>query len=141
MPTNATPTNADAASLPLAAFRATRYADWTLPTWSRWPRRVELDFVPDAERRRIVARASMRVALSAAPRWTIVDTHGIGAAAYRHPIASAPPLYSPLQAAILDAIRHMRRWRYYAAQDALPAPVEPNAPLDGCVCRVCLERR
>lgn len=138
---NITPTNANAASLPLAAFHATRYAEWLDATWSRWPRRLELDFVPDAERRRVVARASMWVALThAAPRWTIVDTHSQGAAAYRHPIARATPLYTPLQAAILDAIRHMRRWSYYAAPDAPTPLVEPNQPLDGCACRVCLLR-
>ncbi len=130
MPTT-TPSHSDAASTPLAAFSA------------RWPRqyptRVALDYVSDAERRRIVARASMQVALDAAPRWTIVDTFQAGAAAYRLGGAPRAPLYSPLQAAILDAIRHMRRWHYYADSESAPR-AEPNAPLDGCHCRVCLER-
>jgi hypothetical protein len=138
MPTT-TPSHSDAASLPLAAFRATRYADWRESTFCRWPRAAIAAPLPLIERRRAVARASMWVALNATPHWTIVDTHGQGAAAYRHPSANAAaPLYSPLQCAILEAIRHMRRWRYYA--DALDATCLPSQPLDGCTCRVCLER-
>lgn len=137
MPTT-TLNHSDAASLPLAAFRAVRYADWTLPTWSRWPRRLTpYRTLPIVDHRRIVARASMQVALDRAPRWTMPDTYGQGAAAYRQ-AASAPPAWTPLQAAMLDAIRRMRRWSYYA--DAELDAAAPNQPLDGCHCRVCLER-
>lgn len=98
-----------------------------------------LPYLPERERRLRIARASSAVAQQTAPRYTIVDCHGRGAAAYRHDSAgAAAPMFTPLQAALLDGIRRMRRWRYYDAP-ALPAPAA-SMPLDGCLCRVCLLR-
>jgi len=115
---------------PLAAFTV-RLAPVCL-----W-RQTAVQRLPLPERRKRVARASMAVALDSAPHWTIVDTHGIGAAAYRTgAMAEAAPALEPWQAECLEAIRHLRRWRYYA-DSALPEAA-PNLPLDGCACRSCL---
>lgn len=95
-----------------------------------------LPTLPEAERRRRIARASSAVAADIAPRYSVVDCGERGASVYAPLPAPRQPLYTPLQAALLDGIRRMRRWRYYS-ETALPAP-EAGLPLDGCLCRVCL---
>jgi hypothetical protein len=90
-----------------------------------------------SKRQRVLGRAAHRARYNAAvPRWTIADTYGAGASAYRMP-AAAHAVWTPLQAAILDAAQHMRRWRYYA-EDAAPPVASANVALDGCPCRWCL---
>jgi hypothetical protein len=83
-----------------------------------------------------VARAAIEAALQYAPRWTMCDTGQLGAAAYTTPVATATPLYADWQCAVLEAVRRMRRWHYYA--EALPTEADANLPLDGCHCEHCL---
>jgi hypothetical protein len=85
-------------------------------------------------RRRAVSASVGRVARMHAPHWTIADTHGAGAAAYRAP-ASAPPAYSEFAAMVLDAVQRLRRWQYYS--DAELPPATAGEALDGCHCRYC----
>jgi hypothetical protein len=91
-----------------------------------------------SRRQRVLNRAAHRSAYNAAvPRWTIADTYGAGASAYRTP-AAPRGVWTPLQAAVLDACQRLRRWRYYAdVVDAAPAAAA-NVALDGCDCRWCL---
>lgn len=128
------------ASLRGGAFRASVRASYQPGVLCRLPPSYPSALRTEAlaERRKRVARASMAVALASAPRWLIVDTANNGAEAYRKPASKRIPLYSPLQCAILEALRHMRRWHRYADADSvLPAPVSQRS-LDGCHCADCL---
>jgi len=123
--------------LPASAYRAVRYADWRVGALAflpcQRPTYCQHASLSDAQRRRAIASFE----LATVPHWTIVDVGDLGASAYRQ-AASAPAAYSPFAAMVLGAVAHMRRWRYYASEDA-PTPA-PNQPLDGCHCRVCLLR-
>jgi hypothetical protein len=103
--------------------------------WSRYPRLAQFESLEARQRNLYMARASVRVPLCR--RYTVVDVAQQGAAYYAPTAPSAAPLYSPLQAALLDAIRRMRRWHYYS-DSALPT-ASANEALDGCDCRVCLD--
>jgi len=53
-------------------------------------------------------------ALPAAPRYSVVDCHADGASVYAAPRYSLVPALTDWQAAVIDAVRHMRRWRLYS---------------------------
>lgn len=103
-------------------------------TWQRYPRLAQFEPLEARQRNLYVARASVRV--PHCQRYTVCDTHASGAAYYAPVRHSPAPLYSPLQAAMLDAVRMLRRWQY-RSDAPLPPPL-PNMPLDGCTCRHCL---
>jgi len=104
----------------------------------RLPRTYAMAALPMPAHRVAVSRANARTARASAPMWTIVDCHSDGARAYRNDAHSIVPAFTPWQAACLDAIRMMRRWHAYS--DGALEPAQPNMPLDGCNCRVCLSR-
>ena len=99
--------------LPASAYHASVYADWTDATFCRFPRATRPRSLTPAERSAATASAAIVVA-SQPPTWSIVDCHGDGAAAYYAPRYSLVPAYDGWQAAVIDAIRHLRRWRYYS---------------------------
>jgi hypothetical protein len=133
MPNLETLTDA-AVALPATAYHATRYADWTDSVLCSIGARHAACRLTDAQRRRALASFT----LPTVPQWTICDVGDRGAAAYRSP-ASVPAAYSPFGAMVLACLSTVRRQRYYATEDVPPAA--PNLPLDGCHCRVCLERQ
>jgi hypothetical protein len=104
--------------------------------WHRYPRLGVFATLAPRQRNLHVARASTRA--PRAPRYTVVDVNERGAAYYAPPSTPRAPHWSPLQAALIDAVRMLRRWDRYASA-AVPA-AEPNQPLDGCRCRACILR-
>ena len=129
--------NSATPGIPARGFRATRYSDWTDGALCRLPSTsAPIRMLPAEAHAAVVASAAMEVALASAPRWTIVDVGQLGAGAYTAPVASAAPLYDAWQAAVLSAVRMLRRWQWYA--EALPDAASANMPLDGCRCHHCL---
>jgi hypothetical protein len=63
-------------------------------------------------RNRLIAVASS--AIDHAPNYSVVDTHSDGCAVYAAPKYSLVPAYDDWQAMVIDAVRRMRRWRYYS---------------------------
>lgn len=63
-------------------------------------------------RNRLIAVASS--AIDHAPNYSVVDTHSDGCAVYATPKYSLVPAYEGWQAMVIDAVRRMRRWRYYS---------------------------
>lgn len=125
------------AALPASAFRASVYADWRDGTFCRLPRQCSMARLPEAAQALIVARASSRRPYAAL--YTVPDVFQLGASVYAPEAAQRMPAFTDWQAAMLDAVRRVRRWRYYAEAEA--APALPAQPLDGCTCRVCLTRQ
>jgi hypothetical protein len=129
-----------ATALPASAYRATRYADWQpaalayLP--AALPAYTQAASLPQSERMLTIGRASTRV--PAERHYRVVDTGSVGAAYYAPQRPAAQPLYAPWQAAVLDAVRMLRRWQY-RSDATLPAPAA-NLPLDGCHCHTCVLR-
>jgi hypothetical protein len=89
-----------------------------------------------AQRNRAVSKASGHVALRVAPLPHYMQADTYGHAVYATPLTTPPPVWTPLQAALLEAVQHLRRWDYYS-DSALPN-AESNQPLDGCTCRWCV---
>jgi hypothetical protein len=127
-------TPATAPAVPASAYHAVRYADWCDSVFCTIGAHRYLSHRATEHQRR---RALASFELAAVARYSIVDCFQDGAALYYAP-APAPTGYSPFGAMVLGAVRQLRRWRYYAAEDTAPAVA--NAPLDGCHCRVCIER-
>jgi hypothetical protein len=63
-------------------------------------------------RNRLIAVASS--AIDHAPNYSVVDTHSDGCAVYATPKYSLVPAYDDWQAMVIDAVRRLRRWRYYS---------------------------
>jgi len=63
-------------------------------------------------RRYAVLTASQTI--DRAPAYTVVDCHSDGASVYAAPRYSLVPALTEWQAAVIDAVRHMRRWRLYS---------------------------
>jgi len=53
-------------------------------------------------------------AIDRAPAYTVVDCHSDGASVYTAPRYSLVPALTDWQAEVIDAIRHLRRWRLYS---------------------------
>jgi len=66
-----------------------------------------------AQARRYAVLAASE-AIDRAPAYTVVDCHADGAAVYAAPRYSLVPALTDWQAAVIDAVRHMRRWRLYS---------------------------
>jgi len=103
-------------TLPASAYHATRYADWTFASYCLWPRATRCRSLPEVERRKLVARASSYAGkLALLPRYSLPDTYNVPAyARQRQPLPALPDW----QVACLEAVRHMRRWRYYSDSPA-----------------------
>ena len=93
------------------------HASYAAPTWSRFPRLAQAAPLHPQARTYAVVTASELVRQTDAPHYTVVDCHGDGCAVYRKPAYSIVPAYDAWQASVLDAIRRLRRWRYYSDLD------------------------
>jgi hypothetical protein len=80
--------------------------------WQRYPRLAQAASLHEQARRYAVLTATE--ALPAAPRYSVVDCHADGASVYAAPRYSLVPALTDWQAAVIDAVRHMRRWRLYS---------------------------
>lgn len=89
-------------------------ATYAAPLWCRFPRLAQAPALHPQHRAYAILTASELVRQTDAPHYTVVDCHGDGCAVYAAPRYSLVPELTPLQAAIIDAIRRLRRWRYYS---------------------------
>jgi hypothetical protein len=78
------------------------------------PRLAQAPALHHQHRTYVILTASELVRQIDAPHYTVVDTYGAGASVYARPRYSLVAELTPLQAAIIDAIRRLRRWRYYS---------------------------
>lgn len=83
--------------------------------WHRYPRLAVHTPLHVQARRFAILTASESVSADAnVARYMLTDCHSDGAHAYCQPRYSLVPAFEPWQAAILDAMAHLRRWRYYS---------------------------
>jgi hypothetical protein len=81
--------------------------------WQRYPR-FACAYSLHAQARRYAVLTASEHMPAPAPRYMLTDCHSDGAAAYAAPRYSLAPAYDEWQAMVIDAVRRMRRWRYYA---------------------------